>query len=76
MKNATVRGLWLGFGVLLVVFAAAGFYTVSTIEVSRESLQRSLSTSEETASAAVSEMKVSVEEIGVGTRGYAANKLG
>jgi diguanylate cyclase (GGDEF)-like protein/PAS domain S-box-containing protein len=79
MTNSTARRLWLGFGSLLVVFAAVGFYTVSAIEASRESLRESLSASEETAresSAAVSDMKGGVDEIGVGTLNYAANREG
>jgi hypothetical protein len=75
MKTSTVRGVWLGFGVLLVVFAAVNFYTVRSIDASRESLRESLKATGETgraAGAAVSEMKSNVNRIGDGTLAYTA----
>jgi hypothetical protein len=39
MRGAPVRGLWVGFAVLLVVFAGVGVYAVNSIQATRETLE-------------------------------------
>ena len=67
MKNATMRRLSYGLGVLLVLLGAVGIYTVGSIQATRESLEEAEGGE---AGAAVSEMKTHAGELGDGASGY------
>jgi len=48
MRGAPVRGLGVGFAILLVVFAGVGVYAVNSIQATRETLEETGETGQAT----------------------------